>query len=384
MSNESPQRRTILVTGSDGLIGWHLSAFLQSKSASVELIRCGRTQFGDDAWMDDAVSRTDAIVHLAGKNRGSDEEVVSENLAIATRLVDVCRRNEVRPHMLYSSSTHVDGDSRYGYSKAAAGDIIGEWAKDQRSSYCNMVLPHVFGECGKPFYNSVVSTFAHQVVVGEQPVINSDGDLSLLHAQQVAEIIWDVIDNETTGEIRPQGRPTKVSEVLERLTKLHARYCDGVVPNLDDSFDHRLFNVMRSYISDIDRPVAMTVHADHRGDLFEAIRNDGGGQVFVSTTMPAITRGEHFHLNKVERFLVIAGRAKIRIRKLFSDEVVEYEVNGNHPQAIDIPTLYTHNITNISNEPLVTLFWAGEHFDPANSDTYALAVQPVNRQAANA
>ena len=124
----------------------------------------------------------------------------------------------------------------------------------------------------------------------------------------------------------------------------------------------------------------LKLHADERGDLFEAIRVDGKGQVFLSTTHPGVTRGDHFHTRKVERFLVLSGKAKIRLRKVMDDEVFTYEVNGDKPQAIDIPTLHTHNITNVGDEPLVTLFWAGEHFDLENSDTCCLAVALPSEQ----
>ena len=116
------------------------------------------------------------------------------------------------------------------------------------------------------------------------------------------------------------------------------------------------------------------MHSDDRGWLFEAIRSDGQGQTFLSTTKPGITRGNHFHLHKVERFLVVEGKAKIRLRKIGSDDVYTFEVNGENPQAIDIPTLHTHNISNVGDGPLLTLFWSAELFDPENPDTYYVEV----------
>jgi UDP-2-acetamido-2,6-beta-L-arabino-hexul-4-ose reductase len=166
----------------------------------------------------------------------------------------------------------------------------------------------------------------------------------------------------------------KVSEFLARLQHLAGRYADGVVPNVDDAMNLRLFNTYRSYIPMDRRPIDLTVHSDDRGGLFESIRCDGPGQVFLSTTKPGITRGNHFHRRKVERFLVVQGTAEIRVRHVLSGDTHTFEVDGSKPQAIDIPTLHTHNISNVGDDELLTLFWAHEHFNPDDSDTYFLEV----------
>jgi UDP-2-acetamido-2,6-beta-L-arabino-hexul-4-ose reductase len=375
--SQTDSTRKILVTGSDGLIGWHLRAFLFTQP-DVEIIQCNRRQFNDDDYLSSAILQADAIVHLAGMNRGDEEEIYQTNIALAQRIADHCRKLQSRPHIVFSSSTHADGDTKYGQSKRNAGIVLEKWANEEEARFCNLVLPHVFGEHGKPFYNSVVSTFAYQVATGEEPTIDRDGQLNLLHCQDVAETIWTIIEDGVVGDHRPEGQPLKVSELLDRLLTMAERYRDGVVPNLDDSLNHRLFNTLRSYTPHDQRPRKLTLHADDRGHLFEAIRADGQGQVFLSTTHPGITRGNHFHFGKVERFLVISGRAKIRLRKVLTDEVHVYDVGGDCLQAIDIPTLHTHNITNVGDEPLITLFWAGEHFDPENSDTYYLTVDEMS------
>ncbi len=377
---EPLKKKTILVTGSGGMIGWHLSVFLDAQSDTVNLIRCDRARFNDDTFLADAVSKSDVIVHLAGMNRGDEDEIVTANIGMADRLIKFCRSSDVKPHVIYSSSTHVDGPTRYGYSKRTAGEHFEAWAADTGSHFCNLVLPHVFGELGKPFYNSVVSTFASQIVKGESPTVTGDGDLNLLHSHEVSKLIWDKIATGFSGTCRPEGLPIKVSQLLERLQSLWARYQGGVMPNFDDLFDVRLFNVMRSYLDHEQRRIDLTLHEDNRGDLFEAVRADGRAQVFVSTTKPGITRGNHFHFRKVERFLVFSGKAKIRLRKVLTDEIFTYEVSGDQLQAIDIPTLHTHNITNVGDEPLLTLFWTNEHYDPADSDTFFLPVEPVEAE----
>ncbi|QEG22338.1 polysaccharide biosynthesis C-terminal domain-containing protein [Mariniblastus fucicola] len=381
MTRNSQQH--ILVTGSDGLIGWHLRCWLET-CAGTHVIPCNREQFNDDAYLSDAIEKANVIVHLAGMNRGEEEDIVQTNIGLAQRITEICQQLDCRPQIIYSSSTQVDGDSRYGYSKRVAGETFQDWANVEDARFLNLVLPHVFGEHGKPFYNSVVSTFAHQLANGETPKIISDGQVNLLHAHDVAQIIWNSIEDGTVGELRPHGSEMFVSELLERMQRLSQRYFDGVIPEATEPIDLKLFNTFRSYIPYEKRAVDLTLHTDDRGNLFEAARADGQGQVFVSTSHPGITRGQHFHFRKVERFLVIQGKAKIRMRRVLHDDIVTYEVSGDHPQAIDIPTLHTHNITNVGDTPLLTLFWAGEHFDPDNSDTYPMIVEIPTTQSAEA
>jgi UDP-2-acetamido-2,6-beta-L-arabino-hexul-4-ose reductase len=146
---------------------------------------------------------------------------------------------------------------------------------------------------------------------------------------------------------------------------------------LTQPLDLRLFNTYRSYCTHEQRAHTLKLHTDNRGSLFESIRSDGCGQVFLSTTHPGITRGNHFHTRKVERFVVIDGEAEIKVRRMLTSETHTYRVNGVAPQAIDIPILHTHNIKNVGDRPLLTMFWAGEHFDPQDSDTFFCDVDEV-------
>ena len=206
----------------------------------------------------------------------------------------------------------------------------------------------------------------------------------MLHAHDVAQIIWDSIEEASVDELRPHGEKMSVVELVERLERISSRYFNGTIPETSEPIDLKLFNTLRSYIPYEKRAFDLTLHSDNRGSLFESARADGQGQVFLSTSHPGITRGEHFHFRKVERFLVVQGQAKIRMRRVLQDEVVTYDVSGDHPQAIDIPTLHTHNITNVGDTPLLTLFWAGEHFDPDNSDTYPMLVETPTPQSTEA
>ncbi|BBD09564.1 NAD-dependent epimerase/dehydratase family protein [Desulfovibrio ferrophilus] len=368
------------ITGADGLLGYHIRAFLHARQGQYDIRLATRETFSDDALLNRFVDGLGAIIHCAGMNRGDEAEVERVNGWLAEALIDSLRRTHSKAAIVYANSTHVTRDTGYGRGKRLAGEKFENWGRTTGVPVNNVILPHIFGEFGKPFYNSVVSTFCHQLANGEAPRIDVDGDLELVHAQDVARLFVDWIESPacTGGEVqsnRMSGRPLKVSELLDRLNALLARYGENVFPDLSDTLDLRLFNTLRSYLFPSHYPVALQLHSDERGDLFEAVKADQGGQTFMSSTHPGITRGNHFHLRKVERFLVIGGEAEIKLRKLFTNEVITFRVRGGQPAYVDMPTFYTHDITNAGTGKLHTLFWSNEIFDPKDPDTYAEMVE---------
>ncbi len=364
------------ITGAGGLLGWHLRCWLRAHATSAAPaasapLTAGRETFEDEAALRRFVSGCDVIVHYAGVNRGEAHEVEAANPEIARRLVDACEREDRMPHVIFASSVHAANDSPYGRSKRAATEILGAWAARTGAGFTNLLLPHVYGECGRPFHNSVVSTFCHQLAHGDEPRIDVDAPLELLHAQDLSDLVGEIAAEGRTGELRPRGVPVRsVSALLDRLRTMMDAYRADLLPDLSDPFDVRLFNTLRSYLYPEGFPVALPLHSDERGALFEAVKAGSGGQTFVSSTNPGVTRGNHFHRFKVERFLVLRGSARIRVRRLFSERVWSFDVNGDRPAYVDMPTLHTHDITNTGADELVTLFWANEIFDSERPDTY--------------
>ncbi len=358
------------ITGADGLIAWHQRAYLKAIDGGHEVRLASRATFRQPESLAEFVDGLDAIIHLAGMNRGEDAEIEATNAALARDLVAACSRCGSRPLVVYANSTHQDRDTAYGRGKRAAANTFRLWAEQSGAGFANLILPHVFGEFGKPFYNSVVSTFCYQLARNETPQIITDGDLELLHVQDVAAQCLKAIQENQRGDIRMKGIGMKVGELLQRLTEMRDQYQSMVIPRLESALEVRLFNTLRSHLFPGHYPVALALHSDARGSLFEVVKSVGGGQVFMSTTHPGITRGNHFHTRKIERFLVASGEAEIRLRKLFSNEVTRFEVHGDTPCYVDIPTFHTHHITNTGHAELVTLFWANEIFDPTDPDTF--------------
>lgn len=358
------------ITGADGLIGWHLRAFLRVQGGVHDVRLATRPTFADPDRLAAFVKGLDAVVHLAGMNRGEETEVEATNVALAKVLVAAFERAGATPRVAFSNSTQVDQDTAYSRGKRAAADHLRAWAERRSAAFANLIFPHTFGEFGKPFYNSVVSTFCHQLAHGQSPQVIVDGDLELIHAQDVAARCFNAVEAREVGDFRVHGVPMKVSALLRRLRQMATSYAGQIVPDLRDALDIRLFNTLRSYLYPEHYPVALTLRSDNRGALFEAVKSDNGGQVFLSTSRSGITRGNHFHTRKIERFLVVSGEAEIRLRKLFSDQITVFRVRGERPCYVDMPTFHTHNITNVGASDLVTLFWANEIFDSNNSDTY--------------
>lgn len=356
------------VTGAEGLIGWQTAVFLKTLP-DVGLKFATRATFSDGIQLQGFVEQCDVIFHFAGMSRGSDTEVAQINITLTRTLISALEKVGSTAHLIFSSSTHIKRQTSYGQSKSECTALFEAWAAKVGALFTNMILPNVFGERGKPFYNSVVSTFCHQVVLGETPTVHEDAPLEQIHAQGVARAFWNVVQNKQLGEVWVSGQQISVLGLVEKIRGFHELYTSHIIPDLRNDFDRDLFNTYRSYHYPQRYPRALTLHTDNRGALFESVKTLNGGQTFLSTTKSGITRGNHFHTRKVERFLVVSGEAEIGIRRVFSSETEVFKVSGTHPSYVDIPTLHTHNITNVGSSELITLFWTHEFYDPSAPDT---------------
>lgn len=372
----------ILITGVDGLLGQHAHALLFSANAAAHfksedkpfiVVPVNRALFNNESKMCGLLRDADAVLHFAGVNRGTDSEVANGNQQIARILVANLEKSGSKAHVVYANSTHSMKDNAYGAGKKDTAQILSDWAAAASAPFTDIVFPHIFGEGGEPFYNTVTATLCHQIVKGKVPEINPAGAVELLHAGSAATIALDSVLNSNEGALFPKGTKTSISELYSQLKVLYSDYVSGLLPELVEPFQVQLFNTLRSAMFPDFYAKQLTVHSDARGELFEAVKG-GQGQTFLSWTKPGVTRGDHFHRNKVERFLVVSGQATIRIRHIFKDIVHEFEVTGKDPSYVDMPTLHTHSIENTGSKPLLTMFWAHEIFDPTQPDTFALKV----------
>lgn len=374
--------KRVVVTGAGGLIGWHAAARVYAANCAAlfnghpppfDLVQLTHADFDDDHALIKALSGAQAVLHFAGVNRADNEAIVeASNPQIARRLIWGCEQAGSRPHIVYANSVHAASDTPYGRSKRIAGEVL----STATDCFSNIVLPHIFGECARPYYNNVTATIIDKLLKNEEIAINPDGHVALVHAGEAAQKSVEALRQGLTGDLTFEPHHMSVEELLVKLRGFHDLYKANVYPDVQNEFDLALFNSYRVALYPNGWPRPLKLHSDERGTLFEAVKGGGGGQCFFSTTEPGITRGDHFHLGKVERFLVVQGEAMIRVRRVLSDEVWEYAVSGDTPAPVDIPTLHTHSIENVGNTPLLTLFWTHDQFDPANPDTFADKVLP--------
>jgi UDP-2-acetamido-2,6-beta-L-arabino-hexul-4-ose reductase len=361
----------VVVTGAAGFVGWHTLCALHSLGISA--IPLGR----NDRWLLPASDDPKVLVHCAGVNRASDVQISQGNLDAAQRTAALLQSTGGWQSVLYVNSTQVDGASVYGEAKGEAAAVLAKACEAQGVRFVNLVVPGVFGEGGRPNYNSFVATFAHAVALGETPQVKDDREVELIHVADLADKIIDLALGQSSqaGIVRVSGSMVSISAVANLLVNQMHTYRSGVLPALSQPFETAMFNTLRTCLFPHGYPLLLEAKSDNRGHLIEILKAESGGQSFVSWTHPGVTRGNHYHRRKFERFLVLSGTADIQLRKLFTDEVHAFRVGGESPAPIDMPTLHTHNITNVGDTELVTAFWTNEVFDPSRPDTYQLMVR---------
>jgi len=363
------------ITGQPGFMGSHLFNFLGTKQG-IERIPFKDEFFDDPKLLNDFVNKCNVIVHLAAMNRHKDPQVIYDtNIALVKKLITACGETNSRPHIIFSSSTQEERDNLYGKSKLDGRKLLEDFTAKNNSGFTGMVIPNVFGPFGRPYYNSVVATFCHQLSHGEIPEIHVDGNLKLIYINELVEEFYQqILKSGMGGIVRypvPHTSERKVSEILAILTNFKEDYLEkGIIPNLDDPFKLSLFNTYRCYIDYDHYPFKYVKHTDDRGSFVEIMRANTSGQFSYSTTKPGITRGNHYHTRKAERFAVISGKARIQLRKIGTSDIIEYILDGENPSFVDMPIWFTHNITNIGKDELITLFWINEPYNQEDPDTF--------------
>lgn len=366
---------SIGITGQNGFVGSHLYNRLCLLPDEFKIIPFDKLYFEHAASLENWVSQCDVVVHLAAMNRHPDQQVIHDtNVQLVEKLISALDKSSRKTHVLFSSSSQEDRDNLYGISKKTGRISLQQWAEKTDNIITGLIIPNVFGPFGKPFYNSVVATFCYQLCNGDVPKIDIDAQLKLIYVDEVvSNIISAIRSRESEPEMRmAHTSENNVSQILAKLNKYKELYLEkGIIPELEDIFSRNLFNTFRSYINyKTHFPVKYLQHTDNRGKFVELVKLAQGGQVSFSTTVPGITRGNHFHTRKIERFSVIKGKAIIQLRKYNTTEVLEFTLDGTESAYVDMPIWYTHNIKNIGEEELYTVFWINEFFDPTDPDTY--------------
>jgi UDP-2-acetamido-2,6-beta-L-arabino-hexul-4-ose reductase len=367
----------ILVTGANGFIGKNLIAELRNRKYEDILEFDINT---DIALLDEYTRECEFVFHLAGINRPTDErEFMEGNYGFTTVLLEKLKENGNSSPILITSSIQAELNNSYGKSKKAGEDILFLYEKETGSKALVYRLPNVFGKWCRPNYNSAVATFCNNVANGLEIKVNDP--TVVMNLVYIDDVVAEFI-NALKGNENKLNKYCSISTVhtvtLGKVAELIESFKDNrkslTVPNIGNEFEKKLYSTYLSYLPKDQFSYPLKMNIDERGSFTEFIRTPDRGQVSVNISKPGITKGNHWHHTKNEKFLVVTGEGVIRFRKIDSDEVIEYHVKGEKLEVLDIPTGYTHNIENLGDMDMVTIMWVNECFNPEKPDTYYLEV----------
>ena len=370
--------RKVLVTGARGFVGQNLTVAL-SHEEDIDALEYDVEHSAEE--LHDLCLAADFVVHLAGVNRPENpEEFAVVNAGLTVEIVEMLAAAGRQTPLLLASSIQAERDNPYGLSKRRAEDAVFAYGKRTGAPVYVYRLPNLFGKWCRPNYNSVVATFCHNIAHGLPIQINDPAaELTLAYIDDVVAEFLAALRGEARP--RPDGfytAPRTYHVTLQGLADVIYSFRDiretGVLPDLADDFTRCLHATYLSYLPPDELAYPVEMKADQRGWLFELLKSPHIGQIFVSVTRPGVTRGNHWHHTKVEKFVVVQGQAVIRFRKINGGETLEYAVSGERIRIVDIPPGYTHHIENTGERDLVTVFWASEVFDAGHPDTYYLEV----------
>lgn len=364
----------VLITGANGFIGRNLAVRLGE--TGHEVIGIGRED--DAAVWRAAVEAAEAVVHLAGVNRPTDvAEFEIGNAKLTQRLCDLLAAAGNKAPILYSSSTQAGQDQPYGLSKASAEQTLRAHAEATGAPVAIFRLPNVFGKWARPHYNSAVATFCHRIARGEEIEIHDPSvALTLVYVDDVVETFQRLIaDGFATGsyEVSPAYEIT-VGLLAATIQSFPQSRESLTTSRVGTGLVRALYSTYLSYLPPEQFDYQVPIHADPRGRFVEMLKTPDSGQFSYFTAGPGITRGDHYHHSKAEKFLVISGIAHFGFRQIQTGEVHEIVVEGREGRIVETIPGWTHNITNIGEGELVVMLWANEIFDRARPDTVAMKV----------
>lgn len=366
----------VAVTGASGFIGRRVVTAAQG--AGHQVVRLTRDTPRQECLS--AARAADAVIHLAGMNRSPEpRDFDAINVELTEQIADAIDATRA-PIVLFSSSTQSGNATDYGRTKRRAEESL-ERLGERGARVAIFRLPNVFGPGGRPNYNSVVATFAHNAATGKRLEIHDGShELSLVYVHDVARAFVDALAQPPArgAELRSVAPVfcATVGGLAQTFTGFAASRSNQRVPDVASELGRRLYATYLSYLAPSNFAYDLDARRDDRGALAEFLKSDAAGQIFVSRTHPGITRGNHFHHTKTEKFLVLEGEAVVRFRQVDgTSEILEYPVSGKQFRVVDIPPDYTHSIENVGTGELIVLFWASEVFDPAAPDTTPLNVR---------
>ncbi len=389
----------ILVTGSKGFIGKNLITELKNQGYSDIFEYDVDT---DKLFLSKYTQECNFVFHLAGVNRPIDEkEFMEGNCGFTSELLDLLRKHNNKAPVLFTSSIQAERNNPYGISKKAGEKLVFSYSKETRTKVFVYRLPNLFGKWSRPNYNTVVATYCHNIARDLDIQINSpDVELTLCYIDDVvyefiralknnsrqpeSELIpitkkgLSVAERDDTENVNfyfvPVTYNIKLGELAITIRSFKENRTNLNIPDMENELIKKLYSTYLSFLPEDKFGYALKMNCDHKGSFTEFIRSPAGGQLSVNVSKLGITKGNHWHHTKNEKFIVVSGEGLIRFRKIDEEKIIEYKVSGQKLEIIDIPSGYTHSITNVGEADLITIIWASELFNPEKPDTYYLEV----------
>lgn len=367
----------ILVTGSKGFIGRNLVAELQNLNYSNIF------EYNKDSelnLLDEYCKKADFVFHLAGVNRPKEErEFMDGNFGFTSRVLATLQKYQNTCPVMISSSIQAEIDNPYGRSKKAVENLLLDYSSVTGAKVLIYRFPNVFGKWCRPNYNSAVATFCHNIAHDLPIAVNDPStEMKLIYIDDLLrEMTKALVNHENrVGDYCevPLVHTVTLGEIVDLLYSFKKSREERSIPDMSHAFTKKLYSTYLSYLPDDQFSYELKMNIDQRGSFTEFIKTPDRGQVSVNISKPGITKGNHWHHTKNEKFLVVSGKGVIRFRKIDSDEIIQYFVSGAKMEVVDIPTGYTHNIENLGDTDMVTIMWANEFYDPNRPDTYFMEV----------
>lgn len=375
----------ILITGANGFIGKNLVACLYNIKEGKDKTFPLHTDLNileydidtDPAILDEYCESADFVFNLAGVNRPKQEEdFMSGNFGFASNLLKTLKKHNNKCPVMLSSSIQAALDNPYGKSKKAGEDLFFEYEKNAGVKVFVYRFPNVFGKWCRPNYNSAIATFCHNIA-RDIPITVNDRSV-VMNLVYIDDVVSELI-NALKGNANrkddnfcyiPVVHTITLGEIVDLIYSFEESRNELSIPSMSDDFTKKLYATYLSYLPTDKFSYPLKMNIDERGSFTEIIRTPDRGQFSVNISKPGITKGNHWHNTKNEKFLVVSGRGVIRFRRVGSNEIIEYFVSGDKLEVVDIPPGYTHNIENLGDTDMVTFMWANECFDPDKHDTY--------------
>lgn len=376
----------ILITGARGFMGKNLRSALTGRYGDAHRLMLLDMPHTEEELLA-AAAEADFVFHLAGVNRPTDPADFQKGNADFTRqLLTLLKERGKRPPVLLSSSIQAALENPYGQSKLSAEQAVADYGRGTGSAVYLYRLPNVFGKWSRPNYNSAVATFCHNVARGLPITVNDPSvTLRLVYIDDVVEEFLRAMEGQPCREgewctVQPVHE-VNLGHMAELIQSFPALRDSLTAPDQSDPLVKKLYATYLSFLppEDFSRPTV--THADQRGSFTELLHMGSRGQVSLNVSRPHITKGDHWHQTKHEKFIVLQGEGVIRFRKVGDSTVIAYKVSGENLTVVDIPTGYTHSIENTGDTDMLTLMWANEVFDPAHPDTLRLPVLETPAEA---